>query len=86
MKILNLLRVTSYYCRLLRKFKCYVHNKSKPEGSIAKRYIVKECMHFCSKYMHHIETKFTQLEQNVDEANQNYKGLSIFAPCGIPLG
>ena len=43
-------------------------------------------MLFCSKYLHNIETKFDQLERNVDEENDYYEGLSIFAPSGTPLG
>lgn len=70
----------------MRKFKCYVRNKSRPEGSIAEGYIIEECMLFCSKYLHDIETRFTQLERNADEDTDDYQGLSIFAPCGTPLG
>lgn len=68
------------------KFKGYVRNKNRPEGSIAEGYIVEECMLFCSKYLHDIETRFNQLERNADGENDNYPGLSIFAPSGIPLG
>ena len=63
-----------------------MRNKSKPEGSIAEAYIVEECMLFCSKYLHNIETKFDQLERNEDGENDDYEGLSIFAPFGTPLG
>ncbi|WCJ39870.1 hypothetical protein M5689_020822 [Euphorbia peplus] len=34
--------------RFLRKLKCYVRNKSRPEGSIAEGYIVEESLIFCS--------------------------------------
>ena len=43
-------------------------------------------MLFCSKYLHDIETRFNQQERNDDGKNDNYQGLSIFAPLGIPLG
>uniref|UniRef100_A0A803MY00 DUF4218 domain-containing protein n=1 Tax=Chenopodium quinoa TaxID=63459 RepID=A0A803MY00_CHEQI len=72
--------------RLLRRFKCYVRNKSRPEGSIAEGYIIEECMYFCSKYLNEIETKFNQPERNDDAENDDYKGLSIFASSGVPLG
>ncbi|XP_065871602.1 uncharacterized protein [Euphorbia lathyris] len=72
--------------RLLRKLKCYVRNKSRPEGSIAEGYIIEECMLFCSKYLHDIETRFNQPDRNTDEEDNDYQGLSIFAPIGIPLG
>ena len=68
------------------KLKCYVRNKSKPRGSITEGYIIEECMLFCSKYMHHIETKFNQAEWNVDDTSQIYEGLSIFAPYCTSLG
>jgi len=60
--------------------------QSKPEGSIAEGYIIEECLLFCSKYIHHIKTKFNQAERNADESNQIYEALSIFTPCSTPLG
>ena len=72
--------------RILRKFKCYVRNKSRPEGSIAEGYIIEECMFFCSKYLHDIDTRFNQPERNADDENNEYKGLSVFAPSGVSLG
>lgn len=74
------------FCRLLRRFKCYVRNKSRPEGFITEGYIIEECMYFCSKYLHEIETKFNQPERNDDAGNNDYEGISIFASSGIPLG
>lgn len=71
----------------MRKYKFYVRNKNRPEGSIAEGYIVEECMLFCSKYLHDIETKFNQLERNANvDLVDDYQGLSIFAPLGSPLG
>ena len=61
--------------------KHFVKNKARPEGSIAKAYIVNESMTFCSIYLRNIETKFNrdrhfkvkfEDEQNVDK-------LSIFS-------
>ncbi|XP_074281896.1 uncharacterized protein LOC141606599 isoform X1 [Silene latifolia] len=72
--------------RLLRRLKCYVRNKNRPEGSIAEGYIIEECMLFCSKYLCEIETKYNQTERNADIEIDGYKGLAIFKPSGIPLG
>ncbi|KAF5472304.1 hypothetical protein F2P56_009033 [Juglans regia] len=44
--------------RYLGKFKRYVRNKARPEGSIAEAYIHLECLTFCSMYLHDIETRF----------------------------
>ncbi|XP_074294134.1 uncharacterized protein LOC141621874 [Silene latifolia] len=72
--------------RLLRKFKCYVRNRNRPEGSIAEGYIIEECMNFCSKYLSEIETKFNQNERNADKETDDYKGLAIFKPLGSLIG
>ena len=41
----------------LRTLKSYVHNNSRPKGSIAEGYIAKECTTFCSRYLHDVEMK-----------------------------
>jgi Domain of unknown function (DUF4218) len=46
--------------RFLRTLKGYVKNKTHPEGSIAKGYIIEECMIFCSRFMKDIDTKLTR--------------------------
>uniref|UniRef100_A0A803NAU5 DUF4218 domain-containing protein n=1 Tax=Chenopodium quinoa TaxID=63459 RepID=A0A803NAU5_CHEQI len=70
----------------LGKLKDYVRNKARPEGSIAEGYILEECLFFCSKYLHNVETKSNQQERNSDSVSDDYEGLSIFAPSGVPLG
>lgn len=72
--------------RFLRVLKCYVHNKSQPEGSIAEGYIVEESLMFCSRYLHNVDSKFSRCKRN-SEGNQDepYNGLSVFAPSGYPL-
>ncbi|XP_040994337.1 uncharacterized protein LOC121240879 [Juglans microcarpa x Juglans regia] len=40
----------------LERFKRYVKNKTRPEGSIAEAYIHVECLTFCSMYLDDIET------------------------------
>lgn len=88
MWVLNKIFTVSFFLlyRLLRKFKSYVRNKNRPEGSIAEGYIIEECMFFCSRYLNDMETRYNQLERNADGENNVSKGLSIFSPCGIPLG
>ena len=44
----------------LSQLKSYVRNKATPEGSITQGYIVEECLTFCLRYMHGIETIFTR--------------------------
>ena len=65
--------------RYLRTLKSYVHNKSRPKGSIVKGYIAKECTTFCSRYLHYVETKHGCEERNyVIENNITNGGLTIF--------
>ncbi|XP_065860184.1 uncharacterized protein [Euphorbia lathyris] len=72
--------------RFLRKLKCYVRNKSRPEGSMAEGYIVEESLIFFWRYLHDIETKFNQLKRNSEGVHEDlYKGLSVFAHNGFPL-
>ena len=61
-----------------------VRNKAHPEGSIVEAYIAKECLSFCSMYLHNIETKFNRDERNYDI--QNDGGLSIFSQKCRPFG
>jgi len=70
----------------LRKLKSYVRNKSRPEGSIAEGYLAEECLTFCSRYLHGIDTRFNQLERNYDGGPVNFDGgPSIFAEMGRPI-
>ena len=64
--------------------KHYVHNKAWPEGSIAKAYVLSECLTFCSMYLRGIETQFNREERNLG-IEQN-GGLSIFSQKFRPLG
>ncbi|XP_020963989.1 uncharacterized protein LOC110265366 [Arachis ipaensis] len=46
--------IERYLCRL----KSYVHNKSRPEGSIAEGYLAEECLTFCSReYEEHVNNQ-----------------------------
>ncbi|KAL2933726.1 Glycogen phosphorylase [Bienertia sinuspersici] len=71
---------------LYPRFKGYVRNNSRPEGSIAEGYIIEECMVFCSMYLHDIETSYNQPKRNADEEYNDYEGQLIFASSGVPLG
>ena len=54
-------------------------NKAHPEGSIAEGYIAEECVIFCSRYLHNVETKLNRVERNFDGGHgEPYIGLSIF--------
>ncbi|XP_035549023.1 uncharacterized protein LOC108993538 isoform X1 [Juglans regia] len=73
--------------RYLGKFKRYVKNKARPEGSIAEAYIHTECLTFCSMYLQDIETKFTRMDRNVDGGEaENIDGFKIFDQKVRPIG
>lgn len=46
--------------------KRYVRNRAHPEGSIAKGYLMEECMNFCERYLVDIETKYNRQNRNYD--------------------
>ncbi|XP_042972802.1 uncharacterized protein LOC122304609 [Carya illinoinensis] len=65
--------------RYLGKFKRYVKNKARPEGSIAEACIHVECLNFCSMYLHDVESRFNPQEWNFDGGEDGVgEGLSIF--------
>ncbi|XP_042988691.1 uncharacterized protein LOC122316221 [Carya illinoinensis] len=77
--------------RYLGKFKRYVRNRARPEGSIAEAYVHLECLTFCSMYLHDIETKFNRDERNSDVLigeveTGNAESLSVFSQKVRPLG
>ena len=45
----------------------YVRNKSRPEGFIARGFIVEECMIFCSRYLHDVDSSLTRPARNDDD-------------------
>ncbi|XP_070041538.1 uncharacterized protein [Nicotiana tomentosiformis] len=72
--------------RFLRKLKCYVRNRSRPEGSIAEGYIVEESLIFCSRYLHGSEKGYNRVDKNdEDDHVKSNCGLSIFEQKGCPL-
>nr|XP_023899147.1 uncharacterized protein LOC112011004 [Quercus suber] len=52
--------------RYLEKLKRYVSNRARPEGSIVKAYILKECINNWSLYIDGIETVHNRRERNED--------------------
>jgi len=73
--------------RCLGKYKQFVRNRARPEGSIAEGYLLVECLTFCSMYLRGIETKWTREERNSDGWQvEKSKGLSMFSQRVRPLG
>jgi hypothetical protein len=52
--------------RTFGRYKRYVRNKARLEGSIAKCYIAEECLTFCSMYLCDIETRWNRTERSTD--------------------
>ena len=64
-----------------------MRNKARPEGSIAEAYIVNEALTFCSMYLRGIETRFSRVERNDDNREEQARGhLSIFSQQARPIG
>ncbi|KAL5831637.1 hypothetical protein ACOSQ4_016991 [Xanthoceras sorbifolium] len=70
---------------VLHRYKTYVKNKARPEGSIAEAYIVNESLTFCSMYLHSIETQFNRIHRN-DDGGLRTQSLSIFSQQAQPFG
>ena len=65
--------------RYLRTAKGYVRNNAHPEGSIAKGYILEECLTFCSRFLD-MDTKLNRVDHHESIAvNEPPSDLSIFA-------
>ena len=64
--------------------KGYVHNKARPEGCIAERYINKKCLTFCSMCLDNVETIFNRPERNSKRADKSAR-LPIFLCSACPL-
>ena len=54
--------------RYLSYLKSYVRNRVVLEGCITERYIVKECLTFCSRYMEGVETIFSRPMRTMEES------------------
>ncbi|CAL2240261.1 unnamed protein product [Prunus armeniaca] len=74
--------------RYLHKLKTYVRNKAHLEGSIAEGVLGDECLIFCSRYLHRVETKFNKRDRNDNGGQPSYdtSPLSIFSTPGQAFG
>jgi hypothetical protein len=65
--------------RYLRMLKGYMRNKAHPEGSMAKGYLLEECLTICSHILEDINMKLSHLEHHESAAvNEPPSGLSVF--------
>ncbi|KAL7185008.1 hypothetical protein ACSBR2_027032 [Camellia fascicularis] len=55
--------------RYLLTLKQHVHNRGHPEGSIAKGYLMEECINFCAQYLNDMETKSSRPVRNYSGGN-----------------
>ncbi|CAH9081953.1 unnamed protein product [Cuscuta epithymum] len=70
--------------RMLGRYKKFVRNKARPEGSIAEAYVSQESLNFCAMYLHKVETPFNKSERNFDGGPRQEK-LSVFAQVSRPI-
>lgn len=66
--------------RFLLTLKNYVRNRRHPEGSIAEGYLAEECLTFCSRYLHDVETKLNRPLRNYEgkQGGNNSKKGKLF--------
>lgn len=76
---------SSKILRLLGRYKKYVKNKARPDGSIMQACMAKESLTFCSMYLTDVETAFTRPERN-DDGPEPSATLSVFAQKVRPIG
>lgn len=75
--------------QVMYTFKSYVRNRTRPEASIQKGYLVDECMTLCSRYLHSLETKFNCPHRNYEiklRMMEDYLPLIILAMDYVPKG
>jgi len=73
--------------RTLDRYKRYVRNKVRPEGSIAECYVADECLNFCSMYLRNIETRWNRVERSADVGQeQKEEEFDVFNQRVRPLG
>ena len=73
--------------RSMAVYKQYGRNRARPEGSIAKAYVVNEALTFCSMYLRGVETRFNRPERNDDRVeSQPNREYSIYKAVGCPFG
>ncbi|KAL0289226.1 UNVERIFIED_CONTAM: hypothetical protein Sradi_7077100 [Sesamum radiatum] len=69
--------------RYLSTLKRYVRNRARSEGTIARGYLMEECMNFCSRYLNDVETKENRPPRNYDGDNNMGRGLYGGTRCII---
>ena len=72
--------------RYLGKLKRYVSNRARLEGSIAKAYILKECINNWSLYIDGIETVHNRREKKNENFGESSEGLIVFSLIAQPTG
>ena len=76
---MNILVKFKFIFRFLCILKEYVHNKARPEGSIAEAYIATECVTIYSMYLDNIKIRFNYADHNTNcEWDDDEPTLSIF--------
>ena len=73
-------------CRALGRYKQYVRNKARPEGSIAEAVILTEAITFCSMYLENIQTPFNCQIRNYDGAEIDQQCITVFRQNCRPFG
>ena len=63
-----------------------MQNRAQLKGSIAKGYIINECLTFCSRYMEGVETKFSYKPRNYTNIEPDREILHIFQMTSRRLG
>ena len=53
--------------RFMKVLKGYVRNRNRPEGCIAKCYIVEEAIEFCTEYLSNIDAIGIPISANIDQ-------------------
>ena len=61
--------------RFLLTLKQYVRNRAHPEGSVAKGYLMEECMDFCAQYLNDVETRRNRPVRNYDGNDDTGRGV-----------
>ena len=63
-----------YACRYLGFMKHLMHNRARPEGSIAENYISNESLNFISRYLRGVETRLNRPQRIIDGTFYNDRG------------
>ena len=64
--------------QFLKKFKEYVRNQTRVEGSIVEGYVIDEALTFCFMYLEGIETKFNRPDRNSNNTTSTQSKFLVF--------